>query len=130
MEVFPLTFCYFPGIPRSGSLSEGVHAQLCSCESRGHEALGVASVPLLVEILLNNCHSQVTVPGVSGVSFALAGHAHCITGFALALCPVVAYFMPWKLSHLCLSTLLSLHAWLSTGPAVSLVSHVEVVRSS
>lgn len=90
----------------------------------------VASIPPLVEILLSNSHDQVTVPGVSGLSLALAGHAHCVIGFTLALCLVVAYSMPWKLSHFHLSTLLSLHARLSPGPVVGLVSHVEMVRGS
>lgn len=70
----------------------------------------------------------VTVSGVSGASFALAEHAHCVTGFTLALCQVNGLLKDSEAARPLSSTVLSLHTWLSTEH--SLVGRVEMVRCS
>lgn len=59
----------------------------------------------------------VTVPGVSGASFALAEHAHCVTGFTLALCQVAGLFIASEAARPQSNTVLSPHTWLSTEQA-------------
>lgn len=71
-----------------------------------------------------------TVPGVSGVSCALAGHDHCVTGLTLALCPVGGLLSALEAAKPPSGTMLSLHALLSTVPVGGLVGHMERVRGS
>lgn len=70
----------------------------------------------------------VTVPGVSGVSFALAEHASCVIGFTLALCPVGGSRDALEAAEPLSSLVLSQHTWLCPGQ--SLVGHMETVRCS
>lgn len=59
----------------------------------------------------------VTVPAVSGASFALAEQAHRVTGFSLALCQVGGLLNASEAVRPLFSTVLSPHTWLSTEQA-------------